>query len=49
VLDKEDMDYDQVTAVGDLAVTDVELEKIGITQLGLRIAILLVIKSIQQQ
>ena len=37
--------YKQLMKTGDLAMTDAELEKMGIVQLGLRKAILAVIKS----
>ena len=39
------INYKQLMKSGDLAITDAKLERIGITQLGLRTAILAVIKS----
>jgi outer membrane usher protein FimD/PapC len=39
--------FKQLMNTGDLAITDEELERIGISQLGLRKAILAVIKSNQ--
>ncbi|KAJ8324735.1 hypothetical protein O5D80_006974 [Batrachochytrium dendrobatidis] len=43
--DAQDIDYDQLMATGDLALTDEKLKEIGISQLGLRTAVLLVIKG----
>ena len=43
--DNQDIEYDQLMATGDLAMTDEKLKEIGIAQLGLRTAILAVIKS----
>lgn len=43
--DGQDIEYDQLVATGELAMTDGELKKIGIIQGGLRTAILAVIKS----
>ena len=45
--DGQDIEYDQLMAIGDLALTDEKLKEIGISQLGLRTAILSVIKSNQ--
>ena len=47
VFDQEDIDYDQLTAKGELAITDAKLKEIGIIQLGLRMAILSVIQNNQ--
>ena len=40
--------FRQLMKTGELAITDEKLEKIGIKELGLRTAILSVIKSLQQ-
>ncbi|KAI8892208.1 hypothetical protein BC833DRAFT_612386 [Globomyces pollinis-pini] len=42
---EQDIEFKQLMATGDLAMTDAKLEKYGITQGGLRTAILSVIKS----
>ena len=42
---KEDIEYDQLMASDDLALTDEKLEKYGIKQGGLRTAILAVVRS----
>jgi hypothetical protein len=47
VFDTQDIEYDQLMATGDLALTDGKLKEIGIPQLGLRTAILSVIESNQ--
>jgi hypothetical protein len=43
--DNQDIEYEQLMETGDLAITDEKLKEIGIAQLGLRTAILAVIKS----
>jgi hypothetical protein len=43
--DSQDIEYDQLMATGDLTLTDGKLKEIGISQMGLRTAILSVIKS----
>jgi hypothetical protein len=45
VFSDQDIEFKQLMATGDLAITDAKLEKYGITQGGLRTAILSVIKS----
>ena len=45
VFAEQDIEFKQLMATGDLAITDAELEKYGITQGGLRKAILAVIKG----
>jgi hypothetical protein len=44
-LGKQKIQFRQLMAAGDLAMTDEKLKEIGISQLGLRTAILAVIKS----
>ena len=43
-LGKQKIKFKQLMATGELALTDEKLEKIGISQLGLRTAILAIIK-----
>jgi hypothetical protein len=45
VFSEQDIEFKQLMETGDLAITDSKLEKYGITQGGLRTAILSVIKS----
>ena len=47
VFDEQDLGYNQLIAVGELAITDADLEKYGIQKGGLRQAILSVIKRNQ--
>jgi hypothetical protein len=45
VFSEQDIEFKQLMATGDLAMTDEKLKEIGINQLGLRTAILSVIRS----
>jgi hypothetical protein len=46
VFDEQDIEWDQLIETGDLAITDDKLQSVGIDQLGLRIAVLSVLKSL---
>ena len=47
VFDQQDIEFEQLMATDKLALTDEKLEKCGIQQLGVRTAILSVIRSNQ--